>query len=132
MLALLIVSLYCSAQIELKEKQMMAPLTDTTEGTPKNVGEKMTGFMKNKLDLTNLQEQKLEILNEKFITQVRKTRNSGLTKEAKHARMKKTLTVYDADMKKILNPDQYKKYLALKKDVAEHFKEMRAADNMEK
>lgn len=130
--ALLVICLNCSAQIEPKEKQMTPPITDTTMGTPKNVGEKITEFMKNKLDLTNMQEQKVEMLNEKLITQVRKTRTSELTKEQKHTRMKKTMTVYDTDLKKILNPDQYKKYLALKKDVAEHFKEMRADENMEK
>ncbi len=122
---LLASGIYSNAQIAPKENKTMNVVTDTTVEALKNVAEKITTFFDNKLKLSAIQRELVSDLTYKLINHVREIRNSDAEKDMKVSHMKNTLDVYDTDMKKILDAPQYKKYLALKKDVREHFKDMR-------
>lgn len=81
--------------------------------------------LKTKLNLSEEQEKKVETINSEFIDGLAALKSSGGSKIAKFRKFSDLRSKRDAQMKEVLNEDQYKDFKKFQAEMKEDFKENR-------
>jgi Spy/CpxP family protein refolding chaperone len=95
-------------------------------GTPEERAAKTTERLKQQLNLTDEQVVKVQSLNLQFFKDLEQVRASG--QDARAAMMEK-VKAHDADLQKILTPEQYQKYLDSRKQMQGRMQNMQHSSN---
>jgi hypothetical protein len=110
----LAVFLVCSTLLFAQQKK---------NATPEQRAEKITGWMKTNLKLTDEQLAKVQDLNMEYAKKNEEVKNKTTNREDRHREIKKNQDEKDAKLKTILTTEQFKTYEAKKDEMKEEMKQ---------
>jgi DNA primase large subunit len=91
--------------------------------TPEEKATGLTMIMKTKLNLDTAQTTKVKVINLKYAQKTEEVTKADDGKFAKFKKLRDIQKDKDADLKGILNADQFKQYQALEDEIKEKMKE---------
>ena len=102
---------------------VFAQMDKLKQSTPQERAKIQTDMMKAKLGLSADQLTKVAAINEKYAQQMQPIIQSSEGPFMRMRQMREVSTAKEAELKGVLSPDQFQKYLAEKEEMKEKFEE---------